>query len=98
MGGALALLTIVGLIYMFTKMHKASQSQEYKDLKEKYKKAKELRNGDISSEDMKRMGEIDRSLDHHSFDHTIDTNPGTGLPMSNGIGGVDVGGKPYGSN
>ena len=27
---------------------------------------------------------------------TTDINPATGLPMTNGIGGVDVGGNPYG--
>ena len=35
--------------------------------------------------------------------HTVDTpmtvvNPSTGLPMENDMGGVDVGGSPYGTD
>ena len=28
----------------------------------------------------------------------VDINPATGLPMTGGIGGVDVGGNPYGTD
>lgn len=54
-------------------------------------------NLDVNKIDIDRMYEINSS-DHQSYlDNTIHSNPGTGLPMSNGIGGVDVSGHPYGS-
>lgn len=70
---------------------------ESQDIDKKYKD--KTSNLDINKVDIDRIYENSSSYDHHSYsDHTTYTNPGTGLPMSNGIGGVDVGGNPYGSH
>lgn len=98
----IAVFVLIGiLIYMISKIYTASQSQEYKDLKEEYlkdyEKRKEAKKNGVKFDStiIQSKTSSNRTNNRYSTSHS---NPSTGLPMSNGIGGVDVSGKSYGIN
>ncbi len=105
------LLMLVGAIIFFVVMiksaNKVKNSTVYKNatpeeqkqmLKDEAKQQKEQRATKTSSNydygDSKSA--IPTSTSTSSSSSLTYNNPSTGLPMTNGIGGVDAGGTPYG--